>query len=193
MDDQEDESFFGSSDIRQSAQFEEKRLDYRKPVYRDVWCAVIYYLVLATVVGVTIYIWVDKWPEIEEHNENIKNAAASSNAESWANNFDYTGFVVTLVLCAVIGLLFGFCWLQILRCMASFIIKIMLFLSIFLWIAITALAFYDNNTPLGVIAAIFTLVLIMYTWCIWGRIRFASVLLVSYPFLDPFVFSCIFY
>ena len=178
-DDQEEQSLFEENDIRQSTQFDEKRLDYSKPVYRDVWCAIIYYLVMAVVIGVTTWIWVVKWPEIEEHNENIKNQSTNGDQESWPNDFDWTGFSVVIVCCAVIGLLFGFCWLQILRCMASFIIKIMLFLSMALWIAVTILAFAEGETGLGIFTLIITLIIILYTWCIWGRIRFASVLLVK--------------
>mmetsp|Transcript_22675 Transcript_22675/g.36245 ORF Transcript_22675/g.36245 Transcript_22675/m.36245 type:complete len:501 (+) Transcript_22675:38-1540(+) len=181
MDDNEQESFVEN---RESTQFDENRLDYSKKVYRDVWCAIIYYLVLATVIGFTIWMWVARWPQIEEYNNNIyntatdaNNAASDATTNTWPNDLDYTGLYVTLISCAVIGIIFGFIWLCILRAIASFLIKIMLFLNIALWAALTAWAFIENETGLGIFAAIMLALLVLYTWCIWGRIRFASVLL----------------
>eukprot|EP00485_Elphidium_margaritaceum_P000113 CAMPEP_0202693902 /NCGR_PEP_ID=MMETSP1385-20130828/7904_1 /ASSEMBLY_ACC=CAM_ASM_000861 /TAXON_ID=933848 /ORGANISM="Elphidium margaritaceum" /LENGTH=500 /DNA_ID=CAMNT_0049349655 /DNA_START=32 /DNA_END=1534 /DNA_ORIENTATION=- len=184
MDDNtEEQSFIPENELPQSNKFSEARLDYGKAVYRDVCCAIIYYLCLAAVVGVTVWIWVSRWPEIEAYNQHMYDNAElaaeqnSTDLNMWPNDMDYTGLVVTLVSCAVIGIVFGFIWLCVLRCLAGFIIKVMLFLSIALWTAVAVLGFLDNEIVVGVVGAVFAVLMLLYTICIWGRIRFASVLL----------------
>lgn len=166
-------------------------------MYRDVWCAIIYYLVLATVIGFTIWMWVARWPQIEEYNNNIydtasnaQQAASDGTTNTWPNDLDYTGLYVTLIACAVIGIVFGFMWLCILRAIAGFLIKIMLFLNIVLWAALTAWAFVEKETGLGIFAAIMTALIVLYTWCVWGRIRFASVLLVCLRISIENMYKC---
>eukprot|EP01083_Nonionella_stella_P214899 773924_1 len=155
MDDSETEAFFEDRDIPQSTEYNETRLDYSKPVYRDIFCAIIYYLILALVIGYGVYNVVEQWPQLKQDYEDAKNDITNNVDNPEVD--DSTGIFVTLGCCAAIGLIFGFCWLSILRACAKFIIKTMVILSCVLWITVTVIAFIYDEIELGIILAIFTL------------------------------------
>ena len=153
------------------------RFDYDRPVYRDAWCAVIYYLVIASVLAITIFIWVVKWPEIEEHNDSLSSNASETSI--WSTSLDYTGYYVVLLCVPLLGLMFGFLWLHILRSAAGALIKVMLLLNAALWLTVSLVGFVDDSTEMGMIGLILAMVTLLYAWCVWARIRFAAVLLVK--------------
>ena len=198
-DKEEEEQSFVSSDaviLSKSTKFSERRLDYSSPIYQDLWCAVIYYLSLVLMIASSIYLWTAEWPAISAHNDSINNSnnggSPSSSSSTWTD-LEYTGFCSVLLVAPLMGLLFGFLWLQILRKWAKSIIIALLFLNMALWGIVSVILFFVNEVEGGMVALILCLFLVLYTWCIWGRIQLAGVLLVEcalcssmskYPFYE---------
>merc|ERR1719208_810328 len=125
-----------------------KRLDYSQPQYRDPIWAVLYVLHVIAIIGAGIYIWVSVYPDL----------ADDDNDTSLDIEFSMVGVAAGVFGSCAVGTLFGVLWLQIIKKFASTIIKSMLLLNIGLWV-------------------IMALIYALWTWCIWGRIPFASALL----------------
>jgi len=154
-------SAYGESDFG-------KRLDYSQPQYRDPIWAVLYVLHVIAVIGAGIYIWASVYPDLKDDD----------NGSSLDIEFSMTGVVAGIFGVCAVGVLFGVLWLQIIKKFASTIIKSMLLLNIGLWAVVALIGFtFEGGMSLVVIGVIMALIYALWTWCIWGRIPFASALL----------------
>eukprot|EP00483_Globobulimina_turgida_P007526 UN07540 len=144
-----------------------KRLDYGQPKYRDPIFAILYIIHVIMVIGVGIYLWASQYPNISESN----------NDTSLKISFNVSGVIVGIVVCMIVGVLFGILWLHIMKKFAEIIIKSMLFFNIGMWLIVSIVGVIANVLALAVIGAIMAAIYGLWTWCIWRRIPFASVLL----------------
>ena len=155
--------------------------------------------------GVGIYIWIVEWPEIEELTP--APTYYGEDTVDW-KGFDFTGIAVGVFSCMIIGVLFGICWLQVMKKFAMIIIKGMLFFNIAVWFVVGIMGFVLPDSislaVIGFIIALFCYVFplfichflqtynsslysdCLWTWCIWSRIPFASVLLVCNGYIFDF-------
>ncbi len=122
----------------------------------------------------------------------------SDNETSPQISFNVSGVVVGIIACMIVGVLFGICWLQIMKRFANTIIKGMLFLNIGIWVVVAIIGVMIGVLALTVIGIILAAVYSLYAWyvclsricahlriinesthhrCIWSRIPFASALL----------------
>ena len=146
------------------------RLNYEKPKYRDPIFAILYYLHLLAVIGAGAYMWIVTYPKLKDDD----------NDESLSLDYSLTGLFVGVIGCAVIGVLFGLFWLQIMKKYAGCIIKAMLFFNISVWVLVALTGFIiPGGVALAIIGIIMALIYSLWTWCIWRRIPFASALLVK--------------
>eukprot|EP01084_Bolivina_argentea_P076496 138649_1 len=145
------------------------RLESTNRKCQDCFCALIYYLHIAGVVAAVCYIFTVYADEIREQIE------ASEQLDE--NSLDWTGVYVAIPVCAVSGLLFGLIWLQIIRLFAAFIIKLMLILNCIAWIVLFIIGCVQVNVAMIIICGLLALFWVLYTWCVWSRVAFSSVLL----------------
>ena len=151
-----------------------ERLDYTKPVYRDVWACVIFLGQVLAIIGVAIWFWASKYESLTDNSD-------GNTAE--IPSFNLAGIIVTIIGCAVAGIVFGLFWLFLLKRFAAQIIKTMLFFNLFCWVCVILVGAYvatqgEGGMPLIIIGIFGLLIFGLYTWCVWGRIPFASALLV---------------
>eukprot|EP01083_Nonionella_stella_P221722 791869_1 len=145
-----------------------KRLEYeQKTAYRDPIFAVCYIIHVIVVIAAGVYLWISEYPSIED----------SDNDTSLQISFNINGVIVAVITCIIIGILFGICWLQVMKRFAGTIIKGMLFFNIGIWIIVVLVGVIVSVLSLVVIGAIKAGIYCLWTWCIWSRIPFASALL----------------
>lgn len=166
---------FGESDFG-------KRLNYSKPKYRDPFFAVCYIVHVIFVLAAGIYIWVKEYPEITSSSNTSTSTSTTYSPDDstvdWTD-FPFAGVVVAAFACILAGVLFGVCWLQVMKKFAGIIIKAMLFFNIGIWVAvgIVGIALGEDGLSLAIIGFIMAAFYSLWTWCIWRRIPFASALL----------------
>ena len=151
---------FGESEYGQ-------RLQYAKPVYRDIIFAILYHVHLIIVIGAGVYLWFNYSPSSSNNNDD----------DDWQNDINATPITVGVVTCAICGIIFGLLWLQIMKRFASTILKSMLFLNIAAWLVVAIIGFAMGSLGIVIIGIIIAVINALYTWCIWRRIPFASALL----------------
>lgn len=137
-----------------------QRLDFDNRKCRDPFCAVIYYLHIIGVIIAVGYIYGHDYVTIDIDD-----------------SVDWTGVYVTILVCAISGLLFGLIWLQIMRLFAAFIIKLLLFLNIVAWIILFIIGCIYVNWWMIIICGLLMIFWILYTWCVWSRVAFSTALL----------------
>lgn len=138
----------------------------------------LYILHVLVVLGAGIYIWV---VALKDNSDDDTNSDSTSDSTTVSVNVssDVGGILVGIVGSMVVGVLFGICWLQVLKKFAMTIIKSMLFFNIGIWVVVGIVGLaLPYGLSLAVIGFIMAAFYGLWTWCIWGRIPFASVLLV---------------
>jgi len=88
--------------------------------------------------------------------------------------FSFVGIFLGLIAGFVAGVMFALLWLQCIKMFAEHIIKILLFVSIGLWLVAAVVGVMIGEFELAIFALVVALFFCLYTWCIWGRIPFAS-------------------
>ena len=174
-----------------SSQYGE-RLEYEgKKEYRDLWAMIVFWIQVLACIGVAIYFWIKMGDNVEVKDVDHSKAAP---------------YYTIVVVSAISGIIFGFVWLKVMMwyvilllhalklyyfqyypinkySCAGTIIKIMLFVNIAMWIIYAILGLVESNIAVVVIGVIFALLSALYTYCVWGRIPFASALLVMFLFI----------
>ena len=124
-----------------------------------------------------IYLWATVLPDAENNNDNSTTTLSPDDNGDWSG-FKAGGFVAGIFGTMIVGTCFGICWLQVMKKFADVIIKSMLFFNIGIWVIVGIIGIAINVLALAVIGFIIAAFYGLYTWCIWGRIPFASALLV---------------
>eukprot|EP01083_Nonionella_stella_P237241 832439_1 len=168
----EDQSMIPKDEQKDEQKSFGDRLDYTKPEYRDLWCAIIYLIHLIVMIAITAFLI----PQAMDSNSNSSNNNNTNETEE-SEEIDLTGAITVVISCAILGLLLGFCWLEALKRWALQIIKIMIYLNILLWVVLIIVGIATGQFVLAIVAVFMVLFWALYTWCMWNRIKFSSVLL----------------
>jgi len=111
-------------------------------------------------------------------------AVASATGDSWTAetnpfNEEYKGYYISAVLGGIFGLILSGVGLQVMFCIPQTLIKAALIFSLIMSAFMVVFSFATGNV-LGIIfALIFFALTCCYTWCVWSRIPFATVNLVT--------------
>lgn len=148
------------------------RLNYNQPQYRDVVFAILYYVHVAVVVAAGGYLWFTKYPDITGSDSD-----SGSNSDDIFADVALTGVFVAIGGCLLAGIVFGLCWLEIMKRFAAQIIWTMLLLNVGLWAVVAVVGVVTNVLPLVIIGLLLALLNALYAFCVRSRIPFASALL----------------
>eukprot|EP01084_Bolivina_argentea_P078529 142512_1 len=127
---------FGESEYGQ-------RLQYQKPVYQDIFFAILYYAHLGIVIVAAFYMWIVKYPGAKD--ENIPSD------EDWQSHTPMTGVIFGVIACLAVGIFFGLFWLQMMKRYAMIIIKAMLFLNIGVWVIVALVGLFTGAMIMAII------------------------------------------
>jgi hypothetical protein len=155
------------------------RLDYTKPKYNDLWAAILFVLHVITLLVLAIVVIAGLASEANEGTPSptaLTTPSPTSSGDLTVGEI-LTGVAVVLLICMVVGIVFGLIWLQLMKMFAIYIIKGLLFFNMFCWVLLIVLGLIMPAIPVVVVGAIGLLIVCLYTWCVWSRIPFASVLL----------------
>lgn len=109
---------------------------------------------------------------------------AGSTGDEWAaqdNTFheEYQAYYHAAVICGIFGLILSGVGLQIMFCIPALLIKAALIFSLIMSAVMLIFAFIQNNIMGIIFGLIFFALTCCYTWCVWSRIPFATVNLVT--------------
>ena len=128
------------------------------------------------VLSAGVYIWIVFYNDVSDDDSN---GSTPSPTSATIDTSQLGGIVAGIIGSMVVGVLFGICWLQVMKKFAMTIIKSMLFFNIGVWIVVGIIGLaLPYGLSLAIIGFIMAAIYSLWTFCIWSRIPFASVLLV---------------
>jgi hypothetical protein len=95
------------------------------------------------------------------------------------SNVNYSGFVVGVVVIAVVSFILAAAGMSVMMCIPETMIKVALIFSLVMSFVWMVMSFLSGMIGLGVVGVIFFLLSVCYTWAVWSRIPFASTNLVT--------------
>ncbi|KAL7566175.1 hypothetical protein ACA910_011250 [Epithemia clementina (nom. ined.)] len=149
-----------------SAKGEKQEVRCRDPLF-----AVLFYAAVAAIVAVALIYGPDALQQTNDDNIDNNN---NNN-----DNTEYEGYVYAALIMAVVSFLVSALGVAILMCIPETLIKVsLIFVTVLagIWMV---LAFAAGSIGLGILGIIFFAISICYACCVWSRIPFATINLVT--------------